>query len=273
MSAAVLRIEARGVARARWFTAAWVLAAALVGFFVVVGSRESAVVGFTGLGRVMGGVVQASLLFLPLLALLSTTQAASAARQQGVLEWYLAHPLSRARVFWGLFLPRLGAVLLPVAGSVAVLAAVAWGLGQPVGVALLGEFLLLLLGQGFCFAALGMAVGVTARAPEQALLLGLSLWAACAALVDFVLLGLLLRWDLPPQAVFGIAVANPIQAGRVGMLAGLDPQLGVLGPVGTWATITLGAPATVAYGLAWPFAVGGAALLGARRRFLKGDLL
>ena len=79
------RLEARAVARARWFHAALALAAGLVAFFVVVAARESAVLGFTGFGRVMGGVVQASLLLLPLLALLATSQSVTAARADGVL--------------------------------------------------------------------------------------------------------------------------------------------------------------------------------------------
>lgn len=270
---AIGRIEVRGVLRARWFAAAIVLAVGLVGFFVLVGTRESAVIGFTGFGRVMGGVVQASLMFVPLLALGSTAQAVTAARQSGVLEWYLSYPNGRERCFWAIFLPRLGAVALPLAGAVGLLGLTALVMGQPVAPGLLLSFLLLLVGQATCFSALGIWVSTGAKTTEQALLRALVLWMAAVALVDFVVLGLLLRWELPAWLIFTLAGVNPVQAARIGILATVDPQLGVLGPVGTWAVTTLGAGPTIAWGLTWPFVVSVLALGSARYRFQRVDVL
>ncbi len=269
----VARLEAGGVVRAKWFHASVLLSLGLVGFFVLVATRESQVVGFTGYGRVMAGVVQASLLFLPLLSIFSTSQAIPSSRQQGVLEWYLVHPLSRGNCFFGLFLPRVLAASLPALGAALLLGAAAAWTGEGLSSSLLLEYSLLLAGQAFCFASLGMAVGAMARSPEQALLLGLTVWTASAALVDFVLLGVMLRWSLPPQMVFGLAVINPLQSGRVGMLAGIDPDLSVLGPVGTWAVSTLGANFTLAYGLLWPVVLGAMALGVARAVFVRRDVL
>lgn len=259
MSAALLRLELYQVLRARWFGAAVLLAAGLVGFFVVVATRESALVGFTGFGRVLGGVVQASLLFVPLLALFATAQSVTGAQQSGALEWYLSYPTSRARTFLALVLPRLGAVSLPLTAAVLLLGVAGLLLGEPMPLGLLLHFLGLLLGQSLCFGGLGVAISALSRSPEQALLRALSLWMATAALVDFVVLGLLLRWDLPPYAVFLLAGLNPVQAGRLGLLARVDPELGVLGPVGTWMTVTLGPGLTQVYGLGWPALVGLAA--------------
>jgi hypothetical protein len=102
---------------------------------------------------------------------------------------------------------------------------------------------------------------------------GLFVWASAAVLVDFVVLGLLLRWDLPPWAVFALAGVNPLQSGRVGLVAAIDPELGALGPVGTWAVVAFGPHAAVAWGLGWPFLIGAGALWLARRRFLREDVL
>ena len=259
--------------RARWFLAALGLAASLVGFFVLVATRESAVIGFTGFGRVMGGVVQASLVFVPLLALTSTTQAVTAAKQAGVLEWYLSYPNGRNRCFLAMFLPRLAAVAAPVAGAVLLLGLAAAVMRQPVSFPLLATFLALLVGQAVCFSAVGMWVSTVSRTTEQALLTSLVLWMAAVALVDFVVLGLMLRWELPPALVFLLAGVNPVQAARIGILATVDPELGVLGPVGTWAVTTLGTGPTIAWGLTWPFLVGGVALAAAHRRFQLTDVL
>jgi ABC-type transport system involved in multi-copper enzyme maturation permease subunit len=270
-AAAVGRLEAAGVVRARWFLLSVILSGGLVLLFVAVGYRESSVLGFTGLGRVATGVVQAGLTFVPLLATLSTTQAVATARQNGVLEWYLSNPVSRASCFWGIYLPRLAAVALPVIAAVLLV-----GLGtafsaRPLPIGELARFVALLLGQAACFTAIGMCVGVYARTVDRALLGGLTAWLAAAALVDFVLLGVLLRWHLHPAAVFLLAGVNPVQAGRIAVLVGTDPELGVLGPVGTWIATTLGPTLALTYGLTWPFVVAAAALAAARIGFGRRD--
>jgi ABC-2 type transport system permease protein len=273
MIGALLRLEARSVGRARWFAASVVLSLAVVGFFLVVAARESSVLGFTGFGKVMAGVVQVALLMVPLLALASTAQAITAARQSGVLEWYMANPVTRDACFRALFLPRIGALVLPVVGSVGGLALVAALLGQPVAPGLVATFLAVLLGQALAFGALGMWVSAVSRAPEQALLAAVALWMGTAIFVDFVLLGVLLRWDLPPGLVFLLAGLNPMQDGRIALLTAVDPQMGVLGPVGTWAVATLGAPLTPAATLGWPACVALGAGLAVRRAFLRRDVL
>ncbi|MBM4366625.1 MAG: ABC transporter permease subunit [Deltaproteobacteria bacterium] len=267
------RLEGHAVLRQRWFVAAVLLAVAMVGFFYVLATRESDVLGFTGYGRVMAGVVQASLIFVPLLALLATAQAVPSARDSGVLEWYMTLPVDRPAAFRALWWPRLVAVAGPAALATLCLGGVALVTGRAVEPQLWASLLALLSGQAFCFAALGMMIGAYSRSSESALVRALLLWAACALLVDFIVLGLLLRWDLSPFAVFATASLNPMQAGRVGILASIDPEMGALGPVGTWAVVTLGAPLTTLWGLGWPFLVGVLALALGRWRFLRGDVL
>jgi len=270
---AVLRLETAGVLRARWFVVSLAVAAGLALFFVAVATRESAVLAFTGFGRVVTGTALAALLFVPLLAVFSTALAVPQARQQGVLEWYMSHPTRREGLFTGMYLPRLAAVVGPVLGMVGLVGLAAAALGNPLPWDLALRLLLLLLTQGFCFASLGMWISVAARTPESALLRGLLLWMATVALYDFALIGVLLRWKLTPEAVFALAAANPVQAGRLGVLAGADVELGLLGPVGTWIALELGPVGTLAYALAWPAVLGTSALLAARRRFVRRDLL
>ncbi len=270
---ALLRLETAGVVRARWLTASFVMTVAAVGFFFALASRESAIVAFTGFERVVTGFGSAALLLLPLLAILATSQAIVQARAQGVLEWYLSHPVSRPGCFWAIFLPRLAAVAGPVVLAVALIGLASAALGQAVSVALLARLVAVLVGQAVCFAALGFWVGVGASTPESALLRGLGLWITSAALLDFALIGAMLRWNIPVSTVFALSAINPVQAGRLGLLSGADPELGVLGPVGTWISTTLGSGGTLTYALAWPMLVGAVALFAARRQFLRGDLL
>lgn len=269
----ILRLEVQSVLRARWFFLSLATAAGLALFFVGVAMRESAVLAFTGFGRVVTGTALASLLFLPLLAVFSTAQAVPQARQQGVLEWTMSHPIERSSLFWGIFLPRLAAVVGPVIGMVALVGLAAALFGHPLPWDLALRLFLLLGSQGFCFAALGMWISVRAKAPENALIRGLLLWMGTIALYDFALIGLLLRVKLTPWAVFLLAGVNPVQAGRLGVLASADPDLGLLGPVGTWMAVQLGPIGTLAYALGWPTLLGLCALLLARWSFIRRDLM
>ena len=268
-----LALEWAAVMRTRWLAASVALALGLVSLFIGVASRESSVIGFTGWGRVLAGVVQASLLFLPLLATFASVGVVTSARQRGALEWILSHPVSRPSLFWGLALPRPAAVVVPPLLAVVVLAAIAGFGGHPAPWGPLAAFGVLLVGTALCWSGVAMLISVLSSSPEQALLRGLGAWMAGAALVDFVLLAALLRWELPPQFVFGLAVLNPMQAGRVAMVASLDPQLSSLGPVGVWMLTTLGANGTMAWGLLWPLLAGAMAMGGARWAFGRRDVL
>ena len=270
---ALTRLELGAVLRARWLAASSLVAAIGVAFFLALASRESSIVRFTGFGRVVDGVGTAALLVLPLLAVLATAQSITAARSQGALEWLLSHPVSRAECFRAMLLPRLGAVLAPVVVALLVLAIAAALGGQPIAPLLLLRLLALLGGQAACFTAIGFLVSITAPSSEQALLRGLGVWLVAVALLDFALIGLLLRFHLPPGALFWLSALNPVQAGRLGLLGGTDPQLGVLGPVGTYIATTLGPHLTLVYALGWPLVVAGIAVAIGRWRFARGDLL
>jgi ABC-2 type transport system permease protein len=267
------RLELGIVLRARWLVVSTALAALGVLFFLALATRESTILQFTGFGRVVQGVGTAALLVLPLLAVLATAQSVTAARSQGALEWILSHPVSRGACFRALLLPRFTAVLAPVLASVVVLAVVAAIAREPLAPTLLLRFLALLTGQAICFTTLGFLVSIYSSSSEQALLRALVVWFSGVALLDFALIGLLLRFQLPPGVLFWISALNPVQAGRLGLLGGSDPQLGVLGPVGTYIATTLGPSGTLVYAIGWPLVVALIAALVGWRRFSRADVL
>lgn len=81
------------------------------------------------------------------------------------------------------------------------------------------------------------------------------------------------RFELPPVTVFALAAANPVQAARLAILSGVDPELSILGPVGFWLATNLGPGLSLLVGIGWPLGLGTAALLGAAARFQRGDLV
>ena len=272
--AAVARLDWGEVRRSRWLALCLALYALLGGVFVLVGLRESSVLGFTGVGRVLFSLCHALVLFLPLLALLATVQAVNRARDDGSLELFLSHPIGRGAYLAGVAGVRFAALALPLAAVMLALALEASLVhGQAIPWLFFGRALGVCLALLAAFVGVGLAVSVLVRNPARAMTLVFGIWIASAALLDFAGIALLLQWRVPAPAVFALAAANPVQAARLALLSSAEPTLATLGPVGFYLANRVGGEALFALGVAWPAVV--AALGGALawRSFRRGDVV
>jgi ABC-type transport system involved in multi-copper enzyme maturation permease subunit len=268
---ALATLEGAELLRSRWLWLGCALYAALALLFVGVGLRESSVLGFTGVGRALFSLSHVLVYLLPLLALFATGPLVPRAREDGSLELLLSQPVSRAHhlgvalaVRWlGLAAPLL--VLFLAAGAAGAL------FGWPVPWGFVAQALAVCSALLFAFAALGLALSCSARSSAHALAALLLAWFAAVALLDFGLIGILLRWQLAPQAVLVLAALNPVEAARVALLAGAEPDLATLGPVGFYLADRLGPTGLVALGVGWPLVFGGLALMHALRRYCRDD--
>ncbi len=220
-------------------------------------------------------VVNVTLLAVPIVVLVATSQSVVRARTTGLLEFLLSQPARRSDWFNGLVMSRALALLLPLA--LMMLAAFGYGLISEGDALALGGDLLrsfsIVVSLVCAFLGIGLWISVTAPSEEKALLWALSAWLLATALHDFALIGVLLRTNLPPEAVFALAAINPVEAARVALLSSLDAQLSILGPVGFWIANKLGAQAAFAIGVAWPLCVGLLFTWRAKRRFERRDLI
>jgi len=268
---ALALLERAELMRSRWLWLGVGLYALLALVFVGVGLRESSVLGFTGAGRVLFSLSHALVYLLPLLALLATGLAVTRAREDGSLELLLSQPVSRARYLGVALGVRALGLVLPLVALFLAIGAAAALLGSPVPWGFLCQALAVCAALLLAFAALGLALSCLARSGAHALAALLLAWLAAVALLDFGLIGILLRWQLAPQAVLVLASLNPVEAARVALLAGAEPDLATLGPVGFYLTTRLGAAARVALGVGWPLAFGAAAFAAALHRFRRDD--
>lgn len=271
---AVGRLELAEVLRSRWIWFCGLVYVLLCSVFVLVGMRESSVLGFTGMGRVLLSFSHALVLLLPLLGLTATGQVVNRARDDGALELWFSHPVGRGRWFAAVSLVRLATLVVPLAvamgalgliGRVAFGQAVAWG------------FLLRALWVSSALLAVSVAAGLMVstfvRNQAKALMLLLLLWAAGAALLDFALIGMLLQWHWKPLLVFALAALNPVQDARLALLAGAEPDLGQLGPVGFFLSNELGPGWLLALGIGWPLLLALVLWYVSLWRFRRGDLV
>lgn len=232
----LIRKELRDALRNRWLwlfaIALGILALALNTFGLV---QTGGVLGF---GRTMAGLVNLTLLLVPLMGLSLGAQSVAGERERRTLPYLLAQPLGRTEVLLGKYLGlalALGAALAlgfgvaglslaPSGGSVGTYAALA-GLAALLGLAAL---------------SLGILVSVLAGRTAVALGVVLFLWFSLVLLADLGLMGATAMLLLPADEVFLLALANPLQVFKLAAVLVIRPSLEVLGPAGLYGVTRFG---------------------------------
>jgi ABC-2 type transport system permease protein len=152
-------------------------------------------------------------------------------REAGVFEYLLSLPISLGARFWGRVFGRFFVVFLPV--FLAMAGAVAWGAAQGAEMpwTLFGYYTGLLMALAWCFLGLGMLLSTLARSADVAQGAAFVVWLTLLLFLDLILLGVMVREQLPPETAVAIALANPIlymvNAFRFGMLGASDVSITV----------------------------------------------
>ena len=270
---AVVRLDLAETIRSRWALFCVALYAALGALFVLVGMRESTLLGFTGMGRVLVGLSHALLMVLPLLALTASSQVVNRAREEGALELLFSHPIRRGAWFLGVTAARYLVLTAPLLLLFVGLAALGAGfLDRTIMWTVLLRALLVSAALLAAFLGIGLAISTFVANPARSATIALVVWILAVALLDFALIGIMLQWRLQPQGVFALALLNPVQAARMALLAAGDAELSTLGPVGFYVANRVGAAALLALGVAWPLFAGFSAWLFAYVGFSRGDV-
>lgn len=271
----LFRLELSDALRSRWLAFTSATYALVFAAFLWLGLRESSVLGFTGLSRVVLNVGNAIVITVPLAALVATSQSIVRARGTGFFELFLTQPCRRGE--W--FQAAVAARFVVIVGPLAVLFLAGALLGRLVDpqdgalVPMVLRAVAITAALTWAFLGVGFWVSSVARTPERATVLALLAWLAGAALHDFALIGALLRFHVPAYGVFALAAMNPVEAARVAILGSVDPELSVLGPVGFWLANALGPRLVLAVGVGWPALLGSILLFLAARRLARADLV
>jgi len=98
------------------------------------------------------------------------------------------------------------------------------------------------------------------------------LWLVLLLFLDLILLGVLIREQVPSDIVIAITLINPLQVFRTASMMLFDPQLVLLGPAAFVILDHFGTTGYVWWAMFYPAAVGLAAAALGYRRFRSGDL-
>jgi ABC-type transport system involved in multi-copper enzyme maturation permease subunit len=204
------------------------------------------------------------------MALVPATAAIAEDRESGTLEYVLAQPVTFAEVFTGKWIGVALAVLLALGLGLGAAVSVAALRGVPPGIlAALFAFVVLL---ALAFVAIGLWLSTWAGSRSRATTFGLLAWLVFVALGTLGVMAAFVRWGLPQSVLVAWSFLNPVEAFRLGVVTALDPDLSLLGPVGTQVLRRLGAGGTMAASafslLAWtviPYWAGRRIFSGERR--------
>lgn len=215
--------------RAKWFLVYTLVFGGILVFLFLFGITESRVMGFTGLSRLLVTYIQLSMAILPVFVLITTVRSVAGDREAGVFEYLLALPIGLDSWYWGKLLGRFAVVFLPV--LLAMIGGVIWGAlrGADVPWGMLIYYTALLMALAWCFLGIGMLISTLARSVDVAQGAAFIVWLTLLLFLDLILLGVMIRGSLPPEAAVGIALANPLQVFRTAAMMLFDQQLVLLG--------------------------------------------
>jgi Cu-processing system permease protein len=231
--------ELREALRNKWL-AFYAVAFAALAFALSQASLASAgYAGLGGFGRTAASLVNALLLFVPLLGLSVGAGALAGDRERGTLLYLLAQPVSRAEVFLGKVLGAALAVVasLSIGFGLAALALATAGDGEPGAyLALTGYTILLAL------ASLGLGFLLSALTRKGATAMGASLllWLGLVFFGDLGLVAATLALRPTPAALLTMLLVNPLQAFKLGAIYSLRATLDTLGAAGQYAAYRFG---------------------------------
>jgi Cu-processing system permease protein len=238
--AIIAQKELRDALRNRWL---WLYTAAFAGLALAlssVGMAGAGYGGFAGFGRTAASLINAVLLFVPLIGLSVGAGTIAHERERGTLTYLLAQPVTRAEVIAGKYLGAALAmgVALSLGFGVAGIALATRGAANPaVYLRLVGLALLLALAA----LSLGMLISTLSRRAAMATGAAMVLWLMLVFLGDLALMGAALALRLNVQTLLGLTLLNPLQVFKVAAIYGLQSSLETLGPAGLFAVRTLGA--------------------------------
>ena len=258
--------------RARWFLVYALVFGAVMVLLLVSGLTESRVMGFTGLSRTLTTYIQICMAILPIFVLITMVRSVAGDREAGVLEYMLALPVSLGAWYWGKLLGRFVTVFLPV--FMAVVLAVVWAAVRGFEVPW-SEFLFstgLLISLSWCFLGLGMLISTIAKTSDVAQGAAFTVWLVLLLFLDLILLGAMVREQMPAELVVGISLLNPMQVFRTASMLVFDPELILLGPAAHVILDAMGRTGFLIYGFVYPAVFGTVCAGSGFLLFRRGDL-
>ncbi len=240
---AVVRKELRDAARSRWL-AGFGGTFALTALALALAQDRGGDATGQGFTRTTAGLVNLCLLLVPLLALSLGAGSVAGERERGTLASLLSQPISTTELlvakYAGLVLAVWAAIALGFGAAGVILALV----NPLAGISDYFLFTLLSAGLAATMLSLGMLISVLSDGRMKALALAIVLWFVLVLFYDFAAIGVALSVSSSGRTLLLAVLANPVEGARILAIVGLEPDLRVLGPLGSYLVNEMGVATT-----------------------------
>lgn len=237
---AITEKELRDAFRNRWFmvfSIAFAVLALALSALMQPGGTQLRTVSYS---RTAASLINLVLLFVPLIGLTLGSANLAGDRETGALTYLLTQPVNRVDVLLGKYFGVAGALFatLTLGFGAAGLALAVQGSINDAGSYLLTVILAYLL--ALAMLSLGFLMSTFAQKTTAALGGALFLWLFLVFIGDLGIMGTAIATQMPIEAVFFIAVLNPLQMFKIASILTIQAHLEVLGPAGLYATDQFG---------------------------------
>ena len=240
----IFRKEVRDAVRSRWVVA-FALTFGIVALMLSLVQASSDDISAQGFNRTTAALTNLSLLLVPLLALAVGAGSIAGERERGTWVTLLSQPITVGQLILGKF-----------AGlAVAIWATIALGFGGA-GIVMalispvtdIGHYLIFSLLSAVLATAtlsIGMFISVFSDGRLKALSQAIVVWFVLVVLYDLAAVGLALAFSTSGRSLLIAILANPVECVRIFFIISLEPDLDVLGPLGSYVVNEVGTASAV----------------------------
>lgn len=240
----IFRKEVRDAVRSRWMVA-FALTFGIVALVLSLVQASSDNIGAQGFNRTTAALTNLSLLLVPLLALVVGAGAIAGERERGTWTTLLAQPITVGQLIIGKFAGLLIAIWATIALGFG-------GAGMIVGlispITDVGHYLLFSILSAVLAAAtlsIGTLISVFSDGRLKALSQAMVVWFVLVVLYDLAAVGLALNFSASGRSLLVAVLANPVECVRIFFILSLEPDLDVLGPLGSYVVNEVGTSSAV----------------------------
>lgn len=266
---AVARKELRDAVRSRWMLA-FAATFALVALLLAAVQDRAGDISEQGFNRTTAGLINLCLMLVPLLALVLGAGSVSGERERGTLVTLLSQPISAAELLIGKYLGLITAVWIAIVLGFGVAGLLVTPVNPLTDIEHYLLFIVLSAGLAAAMLSLGMLISVVSNSRVRALATGVLVWFVLVLFYDLGAIGLALAVSSSGKTLLLAVLGNPVEAVRILAVLSLEPDLQILGPLGSYLNNELGtglsAGVLVGAILAWALAPLAAAIEVFRRQ-------
>ena len=236
---AIFKKEVHDAVQSRWMIA-FAFVFGVLALTLALVDQNSGDLASTGFNRTTASLINLSLLIVPLLALVLGAGAISGERERGTLIGLLSQPLSATELILAKYFGLLVSVWMAIAFGfgIAALLVSAFNPLTDAGHYLL--FVLLSAGLASAMLSIGMLISVLSDRRVKALSFAVLIWFVLVLFYDLGAIGVALSISSSGSTLLAAVLGNPVEATRILAIMSIEPDLKILGPLGSYLTEQFG---------------------------------